>query len=420
MIQKLKKATSSPIFENLFHVGIIKFVNIFSKYLIISFLIRKLGEQSYGTLTWVDSFIQYFIVFINFGFDMFIVKKVIENKENKRAVDNIISTVLTLKFMLFIVSFAILSVLIVLFGIEKFGILLYLMLLMGIGEVFFPLWYFQGIQKMKYLSLTSVIAKGTLILATIMFISSPSHLVRYIWILVFSNVLFGGLGLYFLIKVSKVVFTRIKYSELKSYFKQGFLFYLGKTSTLFLNFGTIFLIGKLFSTSLVTGFDLSSKVIFVFVFVFEVIQQAVFPSIVASQDKNKLKQLLIFIVLLGLCFFLITFAFSKELLFLLGGKEMEKHTYLLKELSILIPVIGITNILGGCGLVAFGALKKYNYSFLMSAFLYVASVLILMFFNYLTFQNLIYIRIFVDVFMALIIILFSFQIDLFEIKVLKK
>jgi PST family polysaccharide transporter len=383
-------------------------------------LIRKLGEQSYGTLTWVDSFIQYFIVFINFGFDMFIVKKVIENKENKRAVDNIISTVLTLKFMLFIVSFAILSVLIVLFGIEKFGILLYLMLLMGIGEVFFPLWYFQGIQKMKYLSLTSVIAKGTLILATIMFISSPSHLVRYIWILVFSNVLFGGLGLYFLIKVSKVVFTRIKYSELKSYFKQGFLFYLGKTSTLFLNFGTIFLIGKLFSTSLVTGFDLSSKVIFVFVFVFEVIQQAVFPSIVASQDKNKLKQLLIFIVLLGLCFFLITFAFSKELLFLLGGKEMEKHTYLLKELSILIPVIGITNILGGCGLVAFGALKKYNYSFLMSAFLYVASVLILMFFNYLTFQNLIYIRIFVDVFMALIIILFSFQIDLFEIKVLKK
>jgi PST family polysaccharide transporter len=55
-----------------------KFLNIGSKYWpLVGYLIRVLGENGYGTLTWVDSIVQYFIMLINFGFDLYAAKYVV-------------------------------------------------------------------------------------------------------------------------------------------------------------------------------------------------------------------------------------------------------------------------------------------------------------------------------------------------------
>ena len=414
MRSKLNNIYNNKIVVNFFHIGIIKFSNVFAKYFLVSYLIRALGEHNYGTLTWIESFIQYFVVFINFGFDIFIVKKIIEKIDDKLETDKIISTVLTLKFLLFLSSFFIMAVLLYVFDIKEFSKYFFLMLCIGIGDVFFPLWYFQGIQKMKFLSITTLIAKGVLIIGTYLFIKNPNHIFRYIYILLFSSIIYGFLGIYFLVKISKVKFLFAKKIELLKYFSDGFLFYLGKTSTLFMNFGTIFIIGKLFTKNLVSGFDLSSKIIFVFVFLFEVIQQSFFPSIVSSQDKNKLVKLLIATFILALVFNIFVYFFSAELLNLLGGQAIIKYDYLLRELSILIPIIAITTILGSCGLVAFGGIHKFNYSFLISAFLYLLSIFVSNKLGFLTFQNLVFLRISVDFIMALIIVLFSIQIGLFK------
>lgn len=415
MISRVKHIIDNKTIENLFHIGIVKFANMFSRYFLILYLIRVLGEHSYGVLTWIESFIQYFIVFINFGFDIFIVKKIIENRDNKKNINKIISTVLTLKLILFLVSFLFLSFFIFFFGIKEHIGLFFLMLFMGIGEVFFPLWYFQGIQNMKYLSLTSLISKSFLIVITLIFISSAEHLYRYILILVISNLILGSLGFFFLVKKAQYKFEIAKKIDLFQYFKEGLLFYLGKTSTLFMNFGTIFLIGKFFSKDLVTGFDLSSKVIFVFIFIYEVIQQAVFPSIVASQSIKKLMRLVIITFIFGCISYACVYIYSENFLSMLGGNEMIKYNNLLKELAILIPIIGITTVLGSCGLVAFGALSKFNYSFLISAALYIIAVCFLYMFNIFTFENLIIIRIGVDFVMAILILFFSVKINLFRL-----
>lgn len=412
MKDKLRNLLSNKTLENLFHVGTIKFVNIFSKYLLIGYLIRTIGETNYGTLTWVESFVQYFVVYVNFGFDLLIIKKIIENKNDKYEIDKIISTVLSLKMLLFLSSFIILSLLLFLLEIHQFKQMFYLMLVMAIGEVFFPLWYFQGIQKMKYLSITAVVSKVFLIFGTVIFVTTQNNSNNYIIILVLSNFIYGGLGYYFLQKTSKFTYIKINYSNLKEYFKDGFLFYLGKTSTLFMNFGTIFLIGKYFSKSLVTGFDVSSKIIFAFIFIFEVIQQSFFSQILISQNKKKLKILLGWVIILSLCFNVFVYVFSTELLHFMGGEEMKKYSSLLEELSILIPIVALTTVLGSCGLVAFGGINKFNYTFLISALIYILTISGLISLNMLTFENLIFTRIFVDVFMLALLIFFATKLKI--------
>lgn len=397
------------IVRNFFHIGIIKFVNILSKYLLIGYLIRVLGEENYGVITWVDSFIQYFLILINFGFDLYVSKYVVENKEDKGKIDEIISTVYTIKFLLFLLSFILLIPFIFASGTQDYFYLFVVMMLMGGGEVFFPIWYFQGIEKMKPITIVTVVARLFLVVGTFTLVKSDTHGFRYVILLVFSNLIWGGLGFYFLKKESRFIFLKIPLKTILFYLKEGYLFFLGKFSTIFLNFGTIFLIGFFCSKSLVSGFDLASKIVFTFVFVYEVIQQAVFPSIVRNKRIAFMRKLVLATLVMGVIFALLTYTFSDKIMLIFGGSEMVKYSYLLRQLVLLIPVIGITNIVGSCSLVAFGSIKQYNYSLIISCVVYVSSMLLLYLCNQIYFENLVFVRIGVDVLMAVLMLFFSIK-----------
>ncbi|MBG6063268.1 PST family polysaccharide transporter [Flavobacterium sp. CG_9.1] len=373
----------------------------------MGYLIRTLGEQGYGILTWVDSFTQYFLILVNFGFDMYVAKYIVENKQNKAKIDEIISAILTIKTGLFVFGFLLLGLFSFNDEIAKVIHLLFFMLLMGIGEILFPIWYFQGIEKMKPIAIVSVISRSLLVILTILFVKNANHILVYIFILVVSNLVWGGLGFYFLKKVSNFKFIIVPLATLKFYLKEGYLFFLGRFSTLFLNFGTIFLIGYFCSKNLVSGFDIASKIIFAFIFPFEVIQQAVFPSIVRTRNKLFLQKLVLFTICSALFFAGSIYYFSEELMIFFGGIPMGKYAYLLKSLVVLIPVISSSIIIGSCSLVAFGALKQYNYALVFSCLIYIFVVLLLYFMGQMSFKNLVILRISVDIIMVLLIFYFA-------------
>lgn len=409
MLRKIYLSLNNKIALNFFYFGVIKFVNILSKYILLGYLVRTLGEEGYGILTWVDSFIQYFLILINFGFDMYAVKYIVENKQNKTKIDEIISTILTIKTGLFVLGFALLGLFSFNEGISEHIDLMFFMLLMGIGEVLFPIWYFQGIEKMKPIAMVSVISRTLLVFLTIVLVKNPNQIVLYIFILVVSNIVWGGLGFYFLKKESNFKFRLVSFVTIKHYLKEGYLFFLGRFSTLFLNFGTIFLIGYFCSKNLVSGFDIASKIVFAFVFPFEVIQQAVFPSIVRTKNKLFLQRLILFTICSGLLFSISIYYFSEEMMTFFGGNQMTKYAYLLKSLVILIPIISCSIIIGSCSLVAFGALKQYNYTLVVSCLIYIFIVFMLYLTSQINFINLLLLRISVDIIMVVLIFYFAIK-----------
>lgn len=409
MLKKIYRSLDTKIAQNFFYFGVIKFTNILSKYVLIGYLVRTLGEKEYGILTWVDSFVQYFLILINFGFDMYVAKYIVENKEDKSKIDEIISSILTIKSGLFVLSFAFLGLFSLNSEIAAHSNLFFFMLLMGIGEIFFPIWYFQGIEKMRPIATVSFISRALLVLLTILFVNNPSDVAVYILILVFSNILWGGLGFYFLKKESDFKFIIVSFELIKHYLKEGYLFFLGKFSTLFLNFGTIFLIGYFCSKNLVSGFDIASKIIFAFIFPFEVIQQAVFPTLVRTKNKLLVQRLILFTLLFGFLCSVGIYYYSGEMMVFFGGTQMAKYAGLLQSLVFLIPVISCSIIIGSCSLIAFGALKQYNYALLLSCIIYVFLMFLLYISDQINFNNLLFVRISVDVFMVLLISFFAIR-----------
>ena len=407
MFRKIYLSLNNEIAKNFFYFSVIKFANILSKYILLGYLIRTLGEEGYGVLTWVDSFVQYFLILVNFGFDMYAAKYIVENKQNKTKIDEIISAIITVKTGLFVFGFVLLGLFSFNNEIAKHIDLIFFMLFMGIGEILFPIWYFQGIEKMKPIAIVSVVSRTLLVFLTILFVKNSSHTAVYIFILVLSNIVWGGLGFYFLKKKSDFKFIFVPLETIKHYLKEGYLFFLGRFSTLFLNFGTIFLIGYFCSKNLVSGFDIASKIIFAFIFPFEVIQQAVFPLIVRTKNKLFVQRLVLFTICSALFFSGSIYYFSEEMMTFFGGNQMTKYAYLLESLVVLIPVISCSIVIGSCSLVAFGALKQYNYALVFSCLIYFFTVLLLYVMNQMSFINLLLLRISVDVIMVMLIFYFA-------------
>lgn len=409
-MQYIKKAASINInlLFNFIYIGLMKFMNIGSKYILVGFLIRVLGENGYGLLTWVDSIVQYFIMIINFGFDLYAAKHVVENKNNPKKLQEVISTIYYIKAGLFLLCFLLLIPLS--FNSQINGVigLITLMLLMGLGEILNPIWFFQGIEKMKPITLVTFLTKIILLGLTVLLVNTPEDLIKYILILVVTNIIWGILGFLMLKKQIDFHFVRVRKSMIVDYLKEGNLFFIGKVSTFMFNLGTLFLIGYLFTKGHVAGFDIATKIIFVFIIPFEVLQQAIFPKIVRGITKKTFRRITFATFLISSVVSILLYCFSEKVIFLFGGLEMVKYDYVLNLVVILIPVICLTIIIANCNMIAKGLYKEYNWSLVITTIIFILLLVALKILNQLDFYNVILVRILADFIQLVIRIYYSF------------
>ena len=392
----LKNKDYRIIIENFSYLSVLKVFNIGFKFILVAYLVRVLGTELYGVLTWSDSIIQFFLMYINFGFNVYAAKYIVDHREDKSIINEVVSSIYIIKTVLFLTSFLILLITAIFDPIAQNLGLLYLMLIMGIGEVLFPIWFFQGIEKLKLATVIVFISRLFIVVTTFLFINNPDDIFLYVGFIVISNVIMGVLGVYTIKKYYDVSFYLVKIKTILKYFNAAVMFFFGRFLLLVFNFGTIFLIGVYASMDDVTGFDIASKIVMLTVIPFEMLQQAVFPTISRTMDKKLLTKLVFFSFGIGIILMAGINLFSSQLILLFGGEELLVYTETLNFLSLLTPIISVTFILGSCGLVAFGFFKEYNYSLVISSIVYIVIVLFLYLFDEITFWNLIYLRVFSD------------------------
>lgn len=397
------------ILKNFSYLTLMKFFNIGFRFILVAYLIRVLGKNNYGLATWLDSIIQYFLMIINFGFDIYATKYIIDFKNNKNKINEVVSAIFIIKLILFIGS--IIAVFIIGSSNEfsAYKELLFLYIFCGIGEVLFPLWYFQGKENLKPATFIVFISRLFLIIATIFFVTKTDDVYYYILFLVLSSAIMGILGIVFIYKYYDFKFIWVPFKKSIVYFKESFPFFLGIFLSLVFNSGTIFLIGKYCRLDQVAGFDLSVKIVMVGFIPFQMLQQAVFPTLSRTKNKKLLKKLISRSIILGCIIGIVIFILSSNLILWFGGESMMEYVSTLKTLSILEPFVAATFILGSCSLVAFGYIKEYNFSLISTSVIYLIILLVLYFFNLINFWNLVYLRVFGDVLMVIIRLYYTYK-----------
>ena len=382
-------------------------INIGFKFFLVAYLVRVLGNHNYGLVTWLDSVIQFFLMFINFGFNVFAAKYIVDNKSDTKKINEITSSILTIKFLFFLVSFIAVYAMSFSESFSSHKNLFLLFIVSGLGEVLFPIWYFQGKENLKPATIIVFVSRLFLVIGTFFLVKTDHNTFEYIALSVFSSLLMGGLGVSYVIRNYNVRLFWVPVIRIITYAKQATPFFMGRFLSLVFNFGTIFLIGKFCNLDQVAGFDVCLKIVMVCVIPFEMLQQAVFPTISRTKDKKLLKKLVTSSIVYGIAIASVVFVFSNKIIIVFGGENLIYYVPLLKALAVLVPFVTLTFILGTCSLVAFGHNREYNNSLIGTSIIYIIIVSLLFYFESISFWNLIYLRILSDVIMCLVRLYYS-------------
>lgn len=169
------------LFENFCSLSILNAINVLVPFITINYLSKTITDAQYGGYYYIYTIIQTLILVGSYGFNFSATKLISENRENRDYLNRVFNAVIASKFLLSIAS--ILLVLILspwLLDTRSLKIMFLLGLGMVIGDVFTPIWLFQGMEKMKYMTIVNSSSKILFTLLVFVVVRQPQD---YIWLL---------------------------------------------------------------------------------------------------------------------------------------------------------------------------------------------------------------------------------------------
>ncbi|AAB84873.1 O-antigen transporter [Methanothermobacter thermautotrophicus str. Delta H] len=161
--------------ENFLSLSTLQVLVYIIPFITLPYLTRVLGVYNYGLVNFAIAFNTYFIIITDYGFNLSAVREISVNREDPHRVSEIFSSVMLIKGILATLSFCIL--LLVILNIPRFSVnwQVYTFAFgLVIGNVIFPTWFYQGMERMKYITVLNVLTNLIFLAAIFIFIRRPS------------------------------------------------------------------------------------------------------------------------------------------------------------------------------------------------------------------------------------------------------
>ena len=373
----LKEKEGKQVFSNFLSLSFMQAANYLIPLVAIPYLVRVLGDDRFGLVMFAQAFIQYFMIVVDFGFELTATREISIHRHDKHKVTEIFSSVIYVKILLLLISFLVMNLIVFSFG--KFSSewrLYYLTFGMVIGQLLFPVWYFQGIEKMKYIMFFNVLAKGIFTILIFFTIFSPDDYKLYA-VINSSGVVFAGLVAFLVaLYMNKFGFTKPK--------KQPIFDIVRKTRDVFIsNVGismymtsTSFILGVVTGRNDVVGFyAVAEKVIRGIRYVVSPITQALYPYLskkFAGQKRidsiKVLKKLMLYLSPVLLILIAGILIFTPIIVRILTGSDNASTILDMRVISLILIIGTFNNILGVLGMLNMGMEKQFRNNVLLSGF----------------------------------------------------
>ncbi len=341
--KKVLNKNNKPLLVNFFSLSILQGANFILPLLAVPYLIRVLGVELYGLLAFATALTAYFAILSDYGFNLTATKNISVHRESHSKVTEIFSAVLTIKFFLMILGLVILTVIV--FSFEKFREdweVYYLTFGMVVGQVLFPAWFFQGMEKMLYISILNIAAKTVFLIAIFAFIHDKD---QYHLVPLFNSMGFliaGIASLYYIKKDFNISFQWQSFDTLSYYFKDGWHIFISRFAVILYTSSNIFILGIFTNNTLVGYYSIAEKVITATSTLGSTVNQVLFPrlSIIWAKSRanyyNKFHFLVKAIVVVMLFIALLLYYFSPTIIKLLSGSDISESTDILQILAITV------------------------------------------------------------------------------------
>ena len=330
------------LLSNIISLGSLQIVNYLLPLITIPYLIRVVGVERFGLISFASAFTMYFVLLSDYGFNLSATKQVSDNRENCEEYSRIFCEVLVVKFILVVFSFVFLSLLMMLEFFNEYAVVYFMAFGMVVGQSLFPVWLFQGMEDMKHIAIINVVSKSFFTALIFVFISSQDDFWK-VPLLTSLGFLLGG-GYAFLKAISKYKIEVIvpEKSRLVFQLKSGWHVFLSRIYVSMYTTTNTVLLGFMTSNVVVGYYAVAEKILQALSGLFGPVIQAFYPYLanVYRRSKNQFylvfHRLNMFFLLSAVLLATISWLFADVIVTLLIGKLDESVALLFSILVLSI------------------------------------------------------------------------------------
>jgi polysaccharide transporter, PST family len=374
------------LFNNFLSLSTLNALNLLLPLATLPYLVRVLGPEKYGIVSFAYALMVYFLLVANYGFQLSATQWISISREDPRKTNEIFSTVIAIRILLAVAGFAVLLVLTSF--VKPFSddpaVYFYSFGFVA-GLCLIPSWYFQGIEKMHFVTVVNVIPRVIFTVLIFVFIHGPEDY-RYVNLLNSIGAVIGGVAS--IILAVRKFGIRLVFPSLKTigyYLRSGWNIFVSTVSISLYRESNTFLLGLFTNYSVVAYYSAAEKIIKAIQSVLNPVSESLFPYISHrfSNEPDRAKNITVLkrigkyygAVLLVLSVLLLLFAplVSGVLL----GKGFVSSVLDLRIMSLVILFGGLNYLFGIIGLINLGASKYFTRAVLVSGLVSLAFTILL-------------------------------------------
>lgn len=293
MIKKLLGILYNKQFVNLTIYGFGQLFNLATPLLVIPYIVLTCGEENFGKSAVGMALSFFLMVFIDYGSDLVGVREVSVNRDNTERLEQIFTTTYLSKLILLSLVLLFISVLfctIPFFKSEKQ--LFFLGLSVLIGQFLNPTWFLQGIENVKWITISNVLSKTLYISGVFLFIRLESEYIYINLIWGIGMIISNGIFFLLLIKKYNFSFSQCNKKGIQTFLRKDFKMFTSQVFVSIQMYSPVILISYFGSNLMAGQYKIVEQVIVIFKTYIVLFFNFVFPKVCYLLETNKEKGLL--------------------------------------------------------------------------------------------------------------------------------
>lgn len=364
--RKFKSEDNKRLLSNFTSLAILNGFNYFLPLITLPYLVRVLGVQYFGLLSLATAVISYFNIVTDYGFNLTATRDISIHREDKEKIIEIFSSVMIVKSILMLISFIVLCIIVMSFDkFSKNWEIYFLTFGTVLGRLLFPVWFYQGMEKMKYITYLDILAKSIFTASVFIFVQKQSD---FYVVPVLSSLGFFVSGVCSLVIIRRefgVNFKWQSFTKIKYYAKESYYIFISNISVTLYTSTTIVLLGVFTNETMVGYYSMADKLIAAMKQLITPVSQAFFPYISKKAKASKritlniVKKLAIITIPLSAILTFFLFIMAEEVLKFIFG-IVGPTAIILRILAIIPLLVVLDTIFGTLLMLVFKRDKEYG------------------------------------------------------------
>lgn len=330
------------ILSNFSYLTILEIFLLIAPIITFPYLVRILGKELYGWVITAQVTASYCTILIEFGFKRISARHIANQNGDKKKMSITVSSIIILRFILWIISFII--YLVVIEVVESYrhqSILFIFSFLTTLSSVLFLDFYFQGIEDMKYITIVNVLVRGIFVGATFIFIKNSEDYIYVPLLWSIGYVLGGGISMWIVFNHHKLSFVIPLKSILLLHLKEGSIIFFSDLMLSVKDKLNYNIMGSLIGMSDVVIYDVGSKISGLMQKPVSVICTVLFPRMAKNPNVNNAKKAMLVVFLISIIITIVVNVFLPFIVNFFIHEDIDLNAIRLYSISPIILSISI-------------------------------------------------------------------------------